>query len=108
MRIMDTNNHGYSGTTHQCALTTKDNPYNPFEDYSSWNSFDIEKGYYSSSRLMRIAKVTDEMTDCEENIEIERAIDEIIANDPFDLYKKVAKELKVPTDEEIDALENEE
>ena len=109
MRIMNeiTNTTQHTGY-HQCALTTKDNPYNPFEDYNSWNSFDTEKGYYSSSRLMRIAKVTEEMSDFEENIEIERAIDEIIAHDPFDLYKKVTKELRIPTDEELDTLEAEE
>lgn len=28
-----------------CALTTFDNPYNPFEQFSDWFLFDVEKGY---------------------------------------------------------------
>ena len=55
----------------QYALTTNDNPFNPFIDFASWQSFDKEKGYNSSERLMRIAQVSDEMSDAEENLEIE-------------------------------------
>ena len=82
----------------QSMLTTFDNPFNPFEQFVEWFAFDVEKGYYSCSRLMRIAKITDEMSDFEETIEIERAIDEIIAHDPFDVYRKVSKDLVMPGD----------
>jgi len=74
-----------------CALTTFDNPFDPFEDYTSWMLFDKEKGYDSAERLMRIAKLTDDMTQKEEDEEIERAIDEIIKFDPFNIYKKIKK-----------------
>ena len=74
-------------------LSTIDNPFNPFEDYSSWLMFDKEKGYDSAERLMRIAKLTDDMTQKEENEEIERAIDEIIKYDFLNVYTKVSKTL---------------
>lgn len=77
----------------QCMLTTIDNPFNPFVDYKSWLSFDKDHNYDSSERLMRIAQVNDEMTDVEENLEIERAIDEIIKYDVLNIYKKVSQEL---------------
>lgn len=77
----------------QCMLTTVDNPYNPFDDFTAWFSFDTEKGYNSCSLLMRIAQVSDEMTDVEENMEIERAINDIIKYDFRDVYKKVSREL---------------
>ena len=80
-----------------CMLSTIDNPFNPFEDYSSWLMFDKEKGYDSAERLMRIAKLTDDMTQKEENEEIERAIDEIIKYDILNVYIKVSKELNEPT-----------
>ena len=80
-----------------CMLSTIDNPFNPFEDYSSWLMFDKEKGYDSAERLMRIAKVTDDMTQKEENEEIERAIDEIIKYDFLNVYTKVSKTLNEPT-----------
>lgn len=78
-------------------LSTIDNPFNPFEDYSSWLMFDKEKGYDSAERLMRIAKLTDNMTQKEENEEIERAIDEIIKYDILNVYIKVSKKLNEPT-----------
>lgn len=78
-------------------LSTIDNPFNPFEDYSSWLMFDKEKGYDSAERLMRIAKLTDDMTQKEENEEIERAIDEIIKYDFLNVYTKVSKTLNEPT-----------
>ena len=80
-----------------CMLSTIDNPFNPFEDYSSWLMFDKEKGYDSAERLMRIAKLTDDMTQKEENEEIERAIDEIIKYDILNIYVKVSKTLNEPT-----------
>lgn len=75
-----------------CMLTTVDNPFNPFEQFTSWWLFDIEKGYNSCSRLMRIANLSDDLSSKEEEIEIERAIDEIIKYDFLDVYKKVKKE----------------
>lgn len=82
----------------QFALTTFDNPFNPFEDYKSWLSFDKERNYDSAELLMRIANVTDEMTDVEENREIERAIDEIIKYDFRNIYKKVSQTITYPDD----------
>lgn len=75
----------------ECALTTFDNPFDPFEQFTSWFLFDIEKGYYSCSYLARIANLSDEMTQKERDSEIERAIDEIIKYDFLNIYKKVTR-----------------
>ena len=77
-----------------CMLTTIDNPFDPFEQFTSWLLFDKEKGYNSSERLMRIANISDDMTQKEVDEEIERAIDEIIKYDFMNIYVKVKKELK--------------
>lgn len=79
-------------------LTTYDNPFNPFEQFSSWFLFDVEKGYNTCSYLARIAKLTDEMTQQEENEEVERAIDEIIKYDFMNIYKKVRKQDSTPSE----------
>ena len=76
----------------KCMLTTIDNPYNPFEDFTSWFMFDNQRGYNSSAYLGRIAKTSDQLSDEENNDEIERAIDEIIMYDALNIYKKVVKE----------------
>ena len=74
-----------------CRLTTFDNPYDPFTQFDLWFAFDVEKGYYSCSRLARVAKISEEMTEKEVSEEIERAIDEIIQYDFLSIYKKVCK-----------------
>ena len=72
-------------------LTTIDNPFNPFEDFNQWFLYDTEKGYNSSSRLARIANLTEDMSEAETNAEIERAIDEISYYDFLGIYMKVKR-----------------
>ena len=76
----------------ECMLTTFDNPYDPFEQFTSWNLFDVEKGYNTCSYLGRIVRLSDELSEQEESEEIERAIDEIIKYDYASIYKKVTRE----------------
>lgn len=76
----------------RCALTTVDNPYDPFEQFISWFLFDEEKGYHSCAYLGRIARTSSQLTDDENDLEVERAIDEIIKYDFMNIYKKVVKE----------------
>lgn len=75
----------------EVSITTIDNPYDPFEDFISWYMFDIEKGYYTCSKLARLTNTSEEMTTKEEKEEIERAIDRLIELDPLDIYKKIEK-----------------
>ena len=79
---------------YECKLTTVDNPYDPFEQFTSWFLFDIEKDYKTCSYLARIAKLSDDMTQKEVDEENERAIDEIIANDFRGIYKKVTRQVQ--------------
>ena len=72
-----------------CRITTHDNPYDPFEQFTSWYLFDCEKGYNTCSKLARIAQLTDDMSSVEIEKETERAIDEIIKYDFLNIYKKV-------------------
>lgn len=75
----------------QCALTTRDNPYDPFEQFVPWFMYDVEKGYNSCDYLARIANTSDLLSDEENDIEVERAIDEIIRIDPMNIYQKIKK-----------------
>jgi len=73
-------------------LTTFDNPYDPFEQFDSWHMFDQDKGYNTCSYLARIARTSDQLSEEENELEIERAIDEIIKYDFMNIYKKVTKQ----------------
>ncbi len=75
--------------TAKCMLTTIDNPFNPFKNFSEWFLFDVEKGYNSCDYLGRIARTSDALTDQENDEEVERAIDEIIKYDFLNIYKKI-------------------
>ena len=80
----------------KCALTTIDNPFNPFEQFVPWFLFDEEKGYHSCAYLGRIARTSYQLTDAENDLEVERAIDEIIKYDFMNIYKKVVQNAGKP------------
>lgn len=79
-------------TNSKWAITTKDNPHNPFKDFSNWYMFDTQKGYNTCNYLARIVKPSDLLSDEENDIELERAIDEIIKHDFLNIYVKVFNE----------------
>ena len=45
-----------------CMLSTIDNPFNPFEDYSSWLMFDKEKNILASNHNIIMIRI-----DCKES-----------------------------------------
>lgn len=81
-----------STMTSECRLTTFDNPFDPFEQFTSWFLFDVEKGHNTCGYLARIAKIPDDLSQREADMAIERAIDEIIEHDFMNKYKKVTKQ----------------
>ena len=76
----------------EVMLTTIDNPYNPFEQFDLWLLFDKEKGYNTCEYLARIVNLTNDMSEKEIDVATDKAIDDIIVNDPFGIYKKVTSE----------------
>lgn len=76
---------------YECLISTKDNPFDPFEQFDDWYRFDKEKGYDSNERVTRLAHFEENMTEPEVDQEYERAIDRLIEIDPFDLFIKVRR-----------------
>ena len=83
----------------EVMLTTIDNPYNPFEQFDLWLLFDKEKGYNTCEYLARIVNLTNDMSEKEIEVATNRAIDDIIVNDPFGIYKKVTSEDVIKVEE---------
>lgn len=84
--------------SNEVRLTTFDNPFNPFEDFTSWFLFDIEKGYNTCGYVARIVNTSDDLSQKEVDEEIERAIDEIIQHDFLNIYKKVKRNMEIKQD----------
>ena len=59
-------------------ITTSDNPYDYFTQFDEWLDYDRLMGYYTLEYLARIAKLAPDLSDEEEQIEIENSIDKII------------------------------
>ena len=66
---------------HKRMLTTFDNPYNPFVDFSSWYMYDCEMQYNTCGRLARLADIDSEMTDREIDETKEEVMDFIVKHD---------------------------
>lgn len=74
------------------AITTVDNPYDPFTQFDEWLLYDKSKGYNSCEKLARIAKTSSQFSDYRNQKAIEEGIDRIIELDFLNIYKKVKKE----------------
>lgn len=74
------------------AITTVDNPYDPFDEYEEWLQFDMMKGYNSCGLLAKIARTSDEFSDELNEEIIEQAIDEIVEEFNGTFYKKMTRE----------------
>lgn len=73
-------------------LTTTDNPFDPFTQFDEWFAFDESKGYHTSGYLARVVKTSDELSQQDEDIAIELAIDEIVNFNVLGIYKKVTRD----------------
>lgn len=89
----------------EVMLTTFDNPFDPFDDFDQWFMFDVNNGYYTCSRLARIARYSEDFSTIEDQRETERAIDEIIDNDFLNIYKKVTRKIETTDSQESEPSE---
>jgi hypothetical protein len=73
-------------------LTTFDNPFNPFTQFDEWFQWDVAAGYHTSSLLARITIVSPDLSDTDQELAIQQAIDEIVRENVSGMYKKVSEE----------------
>jgi hypothetical protein len=79
-------------TTTEYMLTTVDNPFDPFTRFDEWYEYDVRLGYNSSSFLARVAKVSNEMSEPDQALAIQNAIDEICFENVSGMWRKVSRE----------------
>jgi hypothetical protein len=73
----------------ESMLTTTDNPYDPFSQYDEWASWDSVHGYNTPAYLARIVVTSDDLSEADQSLAIENAIDEIVSMNVLGIYKKV-------------------
>lgn len=73
-------------------LTTADNPYDPHTQFDDWYQWDTDSGYYTSSYLARVVANSRAISDTDNSLAIEQAIDEIINFNLTGNYKKIVIE----------------
>lgn len=87
-------------------LTTLDNPFDPFVDFTQWFMYDCEKGHNTASRLARLVNINSEMTQKEVDEEMERAIDFIMKYDLEEKYIKIQENSEKITTEQTATVLN--
>lgn len=69
-------------------LTTIDNPYNPFTQFDRWYVFDCQMGYDTCAILARISRNSDELSEADQEIAIEEAVNEMLFFNVSGKHKK--------------------
>lgn len=58
-------------------VSTVDNPFNPWTQFDEWYAWDEAHGYHTCALLGRVVRTSDSLSDADESIAIENAIEEI-------------------------------
>ena len=74
------------------ALTTIDNPYDPFDDFREWLEYDRASGYLTHSYLARIVIYSDDLSEADQSAAVAQAIDQIIEEHGDTFYKKLSRD----------------
>lgn len=80
-------------------LTTVDNPFHPFTQFNEWFAWDEAAGYYTTSLLARVARLSPALSDADQDAEMERAIEEIVRENVSGMHRKVEVPDAPPEDE---------
>lgn len=67
-------------------LSTTDNPWNPWTQFDEWNAYDMQAGYHTLPYLARVTVSSDELSEADQDLAVEQAIEEIIRLNINGLY----------------------
>ena len=70
-------------------LTTIDNPFSPFTQFDEWLAFDLRLEYNTLAFLGRVVRTSSELSEFDQSVAIEEAIEEIVAYNVSGMHVKV-------------------
>nr|FAA03056.1 MAG TPA: hypothetical protein [Siphovirus LN-2020-2] len=74
------------------ALTTEDNPFDPFDEFEEWFNFDVTQGYHTCAYLARVATTSTDLTEADQVEATNEAIEEILELNLTGNYQVVERE----------------
>lgn len=74
-------------------LTTVDNPYDPFTQFEKWFEWDRQADYHTPAYLARVTFTSYELSEADQDLALELAIDEIVAENVLGIYRKVSRKV---------------
>lgn len=78
------------------VLTTVDNPFNPVTQFNEWNAWDMAQGHCTLALLARVAITSDELSEADQSLAIELAIEEIVRENVSGVHRMVPFETGIP------------
>lgn len=78
--------------SNEYMLTTLDNPFNPFTQFDEWFNYDVSKGYNTCAYLARVTKSSDELSDEDQALAIDQAMNEIVGLNLSGLHIKIKED----------------
>jgi len=70
-------------------LTTVDNPFDPFTEFSQWLAYDTQLGYNTPGLLAAVATTSDELSDLDLALALDEAMDQVVSENIFGVHRKV-------------------
>lgn len=77
----------------EVMLSTFDNPFNPFTEFDEWYAFDSHKGYHCLGRIARVLRTSDELSEADQVLAYNTAVNETVRINETGMYKKVVNPL---------------
>ena len=78
-------------------LTTTDNPYDPFIQPDEWRNFDEGKNYFTNNYVARVANISPDMNETQEQNAWNRAVEECAMINALGIYKIVETDTEATT-----------
>ena len=77
--------------TVEYMLTTVDNPWDPFTQFDQWLAFDTQAQYGTPELLAHITITSDELSELDQFLAIQQAIDDIVRENVLGVHRKVKR-----------------
>lgn len=79
--------------THECALTTVDNPYDPFTEWNEWFAWDFNAKYHSPSLLARLLITSSDLSEADQRLDLENVVNKIVIENWYGVHRKLLRPL---------------